>query len=134
VATLCQEISIETAPEKAWDALRDVGALHQRLVPGFVIDTVMEGSTRIVTFGNGTIAREEIVSIDDARRRVAWAIVGAQFRHFNGAAQIETDAKGGTRFVWTTDVLPDDFAPRVEAMMSAGLQAAKQALERSGSG
>jgi hypothetical protein len=94
----------------------------------------MEGNTRVVTFGNGTIAREDIVGIDGTHRRVAWAIVGAQFRHFNGAAQIEADTNGGTRFVWTTDVLPDDFAPGVEAMMSAGLEVAKQTLERNEAG
>jgi carbon monoxide dehydrogenase subunit G len=130
MTTIRKEISINTSPDEAWDALRDVGALHTRLVPGFVVDTVMEGNTRVVTFGNGAIAREEIVSIDETRRRVAWAVVGAQFRHFNGAAQIEPDANGGTRLVWTTDVLPDDLAPQVGEMMNAGLTVAKKTLER----
>jgi carbon monoxide dehydrogenase subunit G len=130
MATVRKEISINVPPEKVWDAVRDVGALHTKLVPGFVVDTVMEGNTRVVTFGNGMSAREEIVGIDEQRRRVAWAIVGAQFRHFNGAVQIEPDANGGTRFVWTTDVLPDDLGAQIDEMMSAGVTVAKKTLER----
>ena len=66
---------INARPERVWDALREVGELHTRLVPGFVLDTRMDGDARIVTFGNGTIVREEIVDVNDAMRRVAWAIV-----------------------------------------------------------
>ena len=51
-------IRIDASPALVWDALRDVGALHKRLVPGFATDTRMEGNTRVVTFGNGMVARE----------------------------------------------------------------------------
>jgi carbon monoxide dehydrogenase subunit G len=130
MATIRKEIRLlKVPPEKAWEALRDVGALHTRLVPGFVTDTRMEGRTRVVTFGNGAVAREEIVSIDHEQRRVCWAIVGAQFRHFNGAAHVLDDQAEGTHFVWTTDLLPDELAGQVDAMMSAGLAALKQTLE-----
>jgi hypothetical protein len=49
MATLHKEILIEARPEQVWDAVRDIGALHTRLVPGFVIDTQLEGDARIVT-------------------------------------------------------------------------------------
>ena len=42
-------------------AVRDIGALHTRLVPGFVTDVKLEPGARVVTFGNGTVAREVIV-------------------------------------------------------------------------
>jgi hypothetical protein len=131
MATIRKEIRLlEVSPERAWDALRDVGALHTRLVPGFVTDTRMEGSTRVVTFGNGAVAREEIVSIDEKQRRVCWAIVGAQFRHFNGAAHVFDDQAEGAHFVWTTDLLPDELAAQVETMMSAAIEVIKKTLER----
>ena len=132
MATIRKEILIDTTPEKAWDALRDVGALHTRLVAGFVTDTKMEGNTRVVTFGNGTVAREEIVSIDPAQRRVAWAIVGQSFHHFNGAAQIFENAKGGIRVVWITDLLPDSLAASIDGAMTAGIAAMKKTLESAG--
>ena len=128
MTTIRQEIQIDAAPKSVWDAVRDVGALHTRLVPGFVVDTRMDGDARIVTFGNGMVAREEIVSVDEPTRRVAWAIVGQQFHHYNGAAQI-FDHADGTRFVWTTDLLPDEFAPHVDTMMTAGIAAIKRTIE-----
>lgn len=122
-------IHIDASPALVWDALRDVGALHKRLVPGFVKDTHMEGNTRVVTFGNGMVAREEIVGIDDDTRRVAWAIVGGQFRHYNGAARVTDDEDGGSWFVWTADLLPDELAEQVESMMAAGIQVIKKTLD-----
>jgi len=122
-------IHIDASPALVWDALRDVGALHKRLVPGFVKDTHMEGNTRVVTFGNGMVAREEIVGIDDETRRVAWAIVGGQFRHYNGAARVTDDEAGGSWFVWTADLLPDELAEQVESMMAAGILVIKKTLD-----
>ena len=129
MASIRKEIRIEVPVDRAWDALRDVGALHTRLVPGFVVDTQLEGTTRTVTFGNGMVAREEIVSVDPAQRRVAWAVVGQQFYHYNGAAWVEPDPKGGSRFVWIADLLPNDFAKQVEQMMDSGIAVVKKTLE-----
>ena len=128
MASIRKEIHIDASPEKVWSALRDVGALHTRLVPGFITDTRLEGNSRVVTFGDGQTAREDIVSVDDERKRVAWAIVGQQFHHYSGAARVEAD-QDGSRFIWTADLLPDDFAEKVEEMMSAGIAVAKQTLE-----
>ena len=49
-----------------WAAVRDFGAVHQRLAPGFVLDARLDGDARIVTFANGTVARELLVDCDDA--------------------------------------------------------------------
>jgi len=131
MASIRKEIRINAPASQIWDALKDVGALHTRLVPGFVKDTKMEGNTRVVTFGNGMVAREEIVSIEPARQRVVWAVVGQQFRHYNGAAWVEADPKGGSRFFWSADLLPDELAPQVEEMMTAGIEVVKHTLEAS---
>jgi uncharacterized protein YndB with AHSA1/START domain len=128
MATIHKEVEIHASPEQVWEALSDVGALHTRLAAGFVADTRMEGNARIVTFANGMVVREEIVAVDDAARRVEWAIVGQQFHHYNGAAQL-FDHANGTRFVWTTDLLPDELAPNVDEMMTAGIAAIKRTIE-----
>jgi hypothetical protein len=67
---------IDVRPEDVRGAVRDVGAVHKRLAPGFVADTRLEDDTRIVTFANGLVLRELIVDIDDEARRFVWAAVG----------------------------------------------------------
>jgi len=129
MASIRKTVHIDAPPGQVWDALRDVGALHTRLVPGFVTDTRMEGNTRVVTFGNGAVVREHIVGVDEERRRVAWAIVDAPFRHYSGVAWVEPDINGGSHFVWTVDLLPDELAGQIESMMSTGLQVIKQTQE-----
>ena len=130
MASLRKEIHINVPPARVWDALRDVGALHQRLVPGFVTDTRMEDGARVVTFGNGMVAREHIVDVDESRRRVCWAVLDPPFEHYNGTAWVEPDINGGSRFVWTADLLPHDLGEQVGQMMDAGLAVAKETLER----
>jgi Polyketide cyclase / dehydrase and lipid transport len=132
MATIRKEILIDTTPEAAWDALRDVGALHTRLVAGFVTDTKLEGKTRTVTFSTGMVVREDIVSIDADQKRVVWAIVGQHFQHYNGAAQIFPHHKGGIRVVWTTDLLPDSMANAIDNAMTNGIAAMKKTLEAKG--
>jgi hypothetical protein len=129
MASLRREVHIHAHVDTVWDALRDVGALHTRLAPGFVVDTRMEGNTRVVRFGNGMEAREDIVGIDDGERRVCWAIVGAQFHHYNGVAQVTPHPLGGSHFVWTADLLPDEFVPAVESMMDTGIAVIKETME-----
>jgi hypothetical protein len=72
MATVRKLIEIGAAPEAVWHAVRDVGALHTRLVRGFVVDTVLEDGVRVVTFGNGMVQREPIVTCDDEERRLVY--------------------------------------------------------------
>jgi len=127
MATIHKEVEIHASPERVWEALSDVGALHTRLAAGFVVDTEMDGNARVVTFANSMVVREEIVAVDHAARRVVWAIIGQQFDHYNATQVFEHP--DGSRFVWTTDLLPDDLAENVDAMMSAGVAAIKRTLE-----
>jgi carbon monoxide dehydrogenase subunit G len=128
MATLHKHIFIEARPEAVWDAVRDIGALHTRLVPGFVVDTKLEGDARIVTFGNGAVVREPIVSLDDERRRLAWGATGGKATHYNAVLQV-TPQDGGTRVDWTTDFLPHELSPYLDTAQSQGLATMKETLE-----
>ena len=86
MASIRKEISTKARVEDVWEALRDIGALHTRLVPGFVIDTQLEPGARIVTFGNGMTVREQIVTIDGESRRVVWSAAGGSLTHHNASA------------------------------------------------
>ena len=129
MASIRREIHIHARPETAWSALRDVGALHTRLVPGFVTDTRLEKGARVVTFGNGMVARELIVDVNDESRRVAWSVVGGAMTHHNASAQVVPE--GSTcRFVWIADLLPNELAPTIAGMMDQGMAVIKETLER----
>ena len=130
MASIRKEIVTMASPEQVWDALRDVGALHTRLVPGFVVDTRLMPGERIVTFRNGMVIREPIVAIDDTAMRVVWAAIGGSLTHYNASAQVFADQGSQTRVVWVADLLPDEAAPSVESMMDEGMTAMKTALDR----
>ena len=131
MASIHKEFIIDASPDQVWDALRDFGALHTRLVPGFVTDAKLEGDARIVTFGNGTVAREILVACDDARRRLAYAVVSERIRQHSASAQVFAELDGRTRFVWIADVLPNEIGAYMDAQMDLGAKAMQRALGRS---
>jgi carbon monoxide dehydrogenase subunit G len=130
MASIHKDIAIDAHPDDVWDALRDFGALHTRLAPGFVLDTRLDGDARIVTFANGTVAREILVDCDEARRRLVYAIVGERVTHYSASAQVMTDGTS-SRLVWIVDVLPNAIAPYIEGQMDQGVLAMQKALARS---
>jgi len=130
VASVHREVIIEARPDDVWDALRDVGAIHTRLAPGFVTDVRLEDGARVVTFGSGQQVHELIVDVDEEKRRVAWAAVGGPMTHYNASAQVFAEADGRSRFVWIADLLPHEMAPGIAGMIEQGLAAIKRHLER----
>lgn len=129
MASIRREVSIDVPAEILWDALRDVGALHTRLVVGFVTDCRLDGDARIVTFANGMVAREVIIDVSDSERRVAWSATGGRLTHHNASAQIFSEGSSRCRLVWIADLLPDEMAPAIAGMIEQGLAAMKKTLE-----
>lgn len=129
MATLQQEISTSAPSDQVWDAIKDIGALHTRLVPGFVLDTRLEPGARIVTFFNGVTMREIIVTLDDERRRLVWGAESPFLKHYNGSAQV-FERSDLTYVVWTADFLPDEAAATARPLMEAGAKAMKAAFDR----
>jgi hypothetical protein len=130
MASIRKEIHTSASPELAWDALRDVGALHTRLVPGFVVDTRLEPGERIVTFGNGMVVREPIIDVNDEMRRVAWSAIGGQLTHYNASAQVFANEENRARIVWIADLLPNEAAGQIGLMMEQGMAVMKATLDR----
>lgn len=129
MASIHKDIRIDVPAAQAWDAMRDVGALHTRLVAGFVLDCKLEGEVRQLRFANGVQASERLISVDDERRRVAWSATGARLSHHNASAQVLDEGDGRCRVVWIADLLPHDMAPAIAGMIDEGLAAMKRTLE-----
>ncbi len=130
MASIQKDIIIDARPEDVWDALRDFGALHTRLVPGFVLDTKLDGDARIVTFANGTVAREVLVDCDDKKRRLVYAIKSERLTQHSASAQVFAESEGRSRVVWIADVLPHEIAPYMDGQMDLGAAAMQKALGR----
>ncbi|HTE42951.1 MAG TPA: SRPBCC family protein [Steroidobacteraceae bacterium] len=130
MATIQKEFDIDAPPEKVWAALRDFGALHEKLAPGFITACTVEGDVRTVTFFSGTVMRERLVGLDDQLRRIAYSVIEGQATHHNASAQVFDAGEGRSRFVWITDVLPDELASYIGPMMEKGGAAAKATLEK----
>jgi len=128
MATIRKELTLGASPAQVWDVIRDVGAIHRRLAPGFVTDTRLEEGGRVVTFANGVVARELIVSVEEDVRRLVWSVVGGRATHHNSSFQVFPGAGGGTRLVWVTDVLPDSAAIVIGAMVEEGSRVIKATL------
>ena len=132
MASIMGEINVNAGAEQCWDAVRDFGALHQRLAPGFIINVKMSGAReREVTFFGGAVAREYLVGMDDERMRLAYTVVKSPMgsSHNNASVQVMGGGDAHCRFVWAIDVLPDEHARRTDELMDRGLAAIKKTLE-----
>ena len=130
MASIHKDIPIDAHPDDVWAAVRDFGAVHQRLAPGFAIDARLEGDARIVTFHNGTVARELLVDCDDARQRLVYAVISERVKHYSASVQVAADGELRTRMIWIVDVLPNEIAPYIAGQMDQAVLAIQKALGR----
>lgn len=134
MASIYREIEIEVDAATVWAALRDFGAVQERLVPGFVTHCQLDGGDRVVTFFNGLVARERLVGLDDRVMRLSYTSIGGRAAHHNASAQIFPAGERRSRLVWITDVLPDALGEPIAAMMDRGAQTLKSTLEAASGG
>ena len=134
MASIHRDIAINARAEDVWAAVRDFGAVHRRLAPGYALDARLEGDARIVTFVNGSVAREVRVDCDDARQRLVYAVISERVKHYNASVQVaaggETQGKACARLIWTVDLLPNEIAPYISGQMDQAALAMQKALDR----
>jgi carbon monoxide dehydrogenase subunit G len=135
MASIHHEIVIDASPEHIWDVLRDVGAVHERLLPGRVSGTRIEGDQRYLTFPDGHVIRELILAIDDDARRLAYAVVeGARTEHHHASFEVRPEGDHAGRLIWTTDLLPHTLAAETRVRIERGAVEMKQAIEAAARG
>ncbi|MFN0220682.1 MULTISPECIES: SRPBCC family protein [Paenibacillus] len=128
--TIRKEIWIDASPDQVWDAVRDVGAVHYRLVPGYTENTVMNGHERTLLFQGG-FAREFIVSIDEEERRMAYAVKEGRMPllHHHATFQVFPNDNNGSKLVWITDFLPEQLAKEIQVRVDRGAEVMKKTIE-----
>ena len=129
MASLHHDIPVNAHPDHVWAAVRDFGAVH-RLAPGFVVDTKLDGDARIVTFANGNVAQELLVTMDDARMRLVYAVVSPRVKQHSASIQVFAEGEGRSRMVWIADVLPNEIGPYIDGQMELGAAAMQKQFRR----
>lgn len=129
MASIRKEFHLNVPVEDVWDALRDFYAVHERLAPGFLTALQKEPGARVLTFFDGSVAREVLVTIDDEQRRLVYTIPSERLQYHGASAQVFAEGAGCT-FVWITDLLPDAVAPYISSQMDEGVKAMKRTLEK----
>jgi Polyketide cyclase / dehydrase and lipid transport len=133
MASLRKDIPLNARTDEVWGAVRDFGALHTRLVPGFVLDTRLDGNdARIVTFANGTVLREILIDCDERQQRLAYAVISERVTHYNAAVQVIGDGEARCRLIWTIDFLPHDIAQYIGGQMEQAALAMQKSFPRLG--
>jgi polyketide cyclase/dehydrase/lipid transport protein len=129
MATIHREFDVPVPASFAWAAVKATGEVHTRLAAGFVTATVLEGDVRTVTFANGFVVKERIVTLDDRLQRLAYTSIGGRASHHNASIQVIARGAGDCRIAWTTDLLPDDMEAPIAQMVDGGCAAMKATLE-----
>ena len=130
MASIYKDIPLDARPAEVWAAVRDYGAVHQRLAPGFVIDCRLDGDSRIVTFANGNVAQELLVTMDDARMRLVYAVVSPRVKQHSASIQLFADGEGRSRMAWIADVLLNEIGPYIDGQMDLGALAMQKQFRR----
>ncbi len=129
MATNRREHILNAPAARVWEAVRDFGQVHTRVAPGFLVKLEPDKGDRVITFFNGLVARERLVTIDDAAMRLVYAVVEGRPTHYNGSIQVIADGENRCRLIWTIDLLPDELGPIVGGMMDHAAPFMKKTLE-----
>jgi carbon monoxide dehydrogenase subunit G len=130
MASIIKEITIDAPADAVWDAVADFGAVHRRFAPGFVTNVEVIPGARMVTFGDGTVAKELFLGVDHDQRRLAYSIDSERLAHHSASFQVVDAGAGQSRLIWTADVLPDAMGAYLSERMDAGLVSAGATLGR----
>jgi carbon monoxide dehydrogenase subunit G len=134
MATVCVEAIVNAPAHQVWEAVADVGAVHQRLLPGRVAAARVEGDHRFLTMPDGTQVRELILAVDHNIRRMAYTVTEGQrlpLTYHHAAFQVFEEGDR-TRLVWVTDILPHAMADVVQGRVERGIREIKEFLELNG--
>lgn len=130
MTSIRSEALISAPAAKAWALLREVAKAHELFSPVLTASS-MEGDLRTVTFANGMVVQERIIAVDDDQRRICYAVQGDMFEHHSAAMEILPVDDRHCRFVWISDVLPDDRAEMIRPLIENGTRALVANIERS---
>ena len=73
--------------------------------------------------------RIHLLLIDDARKRLVYAVVSERVKQHSASIRIVPDGER-CRMIWITDVLPNEIAPYIDGQMELGAAARQKTFSR----
>lgn len=129
MSTIIKEFTITVKSEVVWDALKDFGNVHTRLFPGILVDAKLDSpTTRTVTFSNGAVIHEQIVTLDNQARRLVYTASGGVTTHHNASIQVVAEGSERSRIIWISDFLPNEVAPQIQQLVDSGAEVMQKSL------
>jgi len=128
MASIYRKFEVSASAEFAWQAIRDVGAVHERLAKGFVVQTTLDGDVRTVTFANGFVVQERIVAIDDEHKRLVYSAINGRASHHNAYFQVSSKTPDVAHITWVTDLLPEEMKAPIEQMVDQGIKSIQRTI------
>jgi Polyketide cyclase / dehydrase and lipid transport len=128
VASYRFETLIDLPVAEAWRALRQFGAADRLFAP-VITQCALEGDVRTVTFGNGAVVRERLVTCDESALRLVYGVTGGSFDFHSASLQLEAVTDVRCRVIWITDYLPDTRGAVVGPLVEQGGRSLKRNLE-----
>ncbi|MDX3247912.1 SRPBCC family protein [Streptomyces sp. ME18-1-4] len=129
ISAVTVDIPVDASAAFVWDVVRDIYAVHKRLIPGAAVAVDQEPDTRIVTFADGMKATERVLELnDDARRLVYQTTEDAPATHHLGTQVVREDDTG-VYLVWTTEFAPASLHDWVTSLMNEFAELMKKTLD-----
>jgi carbon monoxide dehydrogenase subunit G len=127
MATIREHVRIPRPADEVWKVVSDAGSMDW--FPG-VEACSLSGTTRSVTFSGGIEVQEEIVTNDDALRRLQYRIIGGALpvEFHLGTIDVLEDGDGSL-VIYSTDVAPDGFAKPMGSSLRGAVGGLKQHFE-----
>ena len=127
MATVRREVRVNRPAEEVWAVLGDPATIHQWF-PG-IEDSVVDGTTRVVTAASGIPLPEEIVTLDHLQRRFQYRVTAPMMRHHLGTIDVHDLGDGTSLVVYGTDAEPDTLALVIGGATGAALHELRRQLE-----
>lgn len=132
MASIRIEFEIEAEPAQVWRVIGNWVDGPVLMAPGHVVSSHAADNDRVVTFADGFVARERLVTRDEEAQRIVYSLVGESApEHDNAVMHIVSDGAGRCRFIWSRDVLPDEAEDPLRTAMQEAVPIIKRTLENS---
>src|SRR4051812_43117779 len=127
MGTIRRQVQINRSADDVWALVGDPSTIQQWF-PG-VVDSTVDGTSRVITTASGLPTPEEIVTVDAVLRRFQYRVTAGFLRQHLGTIDVFALDDGTSLVSYGTDAEPDAAALIIGGAAGAGLHELRRLLE-----